>query len=52
MVVAVGALLVHRASALVRGTTRESTRLDHALWVAAESAAVLAAVALLLTILF
>lgn len=51
MVAAIAALLAHRASALLRHVTTQSTRLDHALWIAAEMAGFLAALALLLTIL-
>lgn len=51
MVAAIGTLLLHRASLLARHTGTEGTRLDRVLWVAAEVAGVLAALALLLSAL-
>lgn len=51
MVAAITGLLAHRASVLLRHLTGESTRLDRALWIAAETAGFLAVLALLLTTL-
>ena len=50
MVAALAALLVHRASALIRHVSGES-RLDRVLWIAAETAGFLAVLVLLLTTL-
>ena len=51
MVVAISALLLHRASVLARHAGIGETPVDRALWIAAEVAAVLAVVALLVTAL-
>jgi hypothetical protein len=51
MVLALAALLVHRASVLARHAAARRTTMDHALWIAAEVAGVLAVLALLLAAL-
>jgi hypothetical protein len=51
MVAALAGLLLHRASALARHATGDSTTLDRALWIAAETAGFLAVLALLVTTL-
>ena len=51
MVAAIATLLLHRASVLARHAPPERTRLDHALWIAAGVAGVLAAIAVLLAAL-
>jgi hypothetical protein len=51
MVLALAALLVHRASVLVRHAAARRTTMDHALWIAAEVAGVLAVLAILLAAL-
>ena len=48
MVAAIAGLLLHRASVLARHVEAGGTALDRALWIAAEVAGVLAALALLL----
>jgi hypothetical protein len=47
MVVAISALLLHRASVLARHAAGEETPMDRILWIAAEVAGVLAVLALL-----
>jgi hypothetical protein len=51
MVLALAALLVHRASVLARHADSAGTGVDRALWVAAEVAGVLAVLALVLAAL-
>jgi len=51
MVAAIATLLLHRASVLARHAATEGTPLDRGLWIAAEVAGVLAALALLLSAL-
>jgi len=51
MVIALAALLLHRASVLARHAAAAGTAMDRALWIAAEVAGVLAVLALLLAAL-
>lgn len=51
MVIALCALLLHRAAALARHAAPGRTAVDHALWIAAEVAGVLAILALILAAL-
>ena len=51
MVIALSTLLLHRAAALVRHAAAGGTAMDHALWIAAEVAGVLAVLALILSAL-